>query len=157
MRALALSCVGVLLLAGLMAAPVMAQPQRIVSLDYCADSMCWAWPAAIRSLALSPRLPRSDYASSGPTRPRAIPVLRPDAEAVLAARPNLVVRSWGGGRTVDGAVLERLGIDVYQIGYVAGFDDVRREVRAPVSRTPSERPETGEAVLARMDAALESV
>lgn len=151
MRALALSCMS-LLLAGVMAAPAMAQPQRIVSLDYCADQYVLGLARREQITALSP-LARSDYASLA-DEAEGIPVLRPDAEAVLAARPDLVVRSWGGdGRLM--ALLERLGIEVHQIGYVTGFDDVRREVRAVSELLGT--PETGEAVLARMDTALESV
>ncbi len=151
MRSLASLCVS-LLLAGLMTAPVKAQPQRIVSLDYCADQYVLGLARREQIAALSP-LARSDYASLA-DEAEGLPVLRPDAEAVLAARPDLVVRSWGGdGRLM--ALLERLGIAVHQIGYVTGFDDVRREVDAASDMFGA--PETGETVLARMDAALEGI
>lgn len=151
MRLLA-SLSAALIVVGLLAAPVMAQPQRIVSLDYCADQYVLGLARREQIAALSP-LARSDYASLA-SEAEGLPLIRADIEAVLAARPDLVVRSWGGdGRLV--ATLERLGIAVHEIGYVTGFDDVRREVRAASEAFAA--PETGEAVLARMDAALESV
>ncbi|MFN3835021.1 MAG: ABC transporter substrate-binding protein [Glycocaulis sp.] len=151
MRLLA-SLSAALIAAGLVASPVTAQPQRIVSLDYCADQYVLGLARREQIAALSP-LARSDYASLA-AEADGLPLIRADLEAVLAARPDLVVRNWGGdGRLM--ALLERLGIAVHQIGYVTSFDDVRREVRA-ASEAFAE-PETGEAVLARMDAALVAI
>ena len=151
MRLLASLSVAVIM-AGLATMPVAAQPQRIVSLDYCADQYVLGLARREQIAALSP-LARSDYASLA-AEAEGLPLIRADLEAVLAAQPDLVVRSWGGdGRLV--ATLERLAIPVHEIGYVTGFEDVRREVRAASDAFAA--PEAGEAVLARMDAALEAI
>lgn len=100
-------------------------PQRIVSLDYCADQyvLRFADRAAIR--ALSPdAAKRFSYMRA---QARGVPTVRPRAADVIALEPDLVVRSYGGGPEVA-AFLEELGVPVVQIGFPQTLAEVRDEV-----------------------------
>lgn len=141
----------VLALAGLLVPyTALAQPQRIVSLDYCADQYVLGLADRSQVAALS-REAQAEY-SSHAARADGLAQARPQAEEILALRPDLVVRSWGGDPRAL-AAFERLGIAVHQIGYVADFDDVRRETRAAASAFGQERQ--AEDLLAGMEQSLE--
>jgi len=126
-----------------------ARATRIVSLDYCADQFALELAGRERMLAVSPD------ATAGFSFMRdaaaGITTLRPRAEDVLAARPDLVIRSYGGG---PGAVafFRRAGVPVVQIGFADNFDEVRTNVRRVAAALGV--PERGAAVLARMDARI---
>lgn len=101
------------------------QPQRIVSLDYCADQYVLRFAERDAILALSP------YAGERFSYMRAeaegLPTVRPRTADVLALRPDLVVRSFGGGADVV-PFLEELGVPVIQIGFPQTIAEVRDEV-----------------------------
>lgn len=103
-------------------APVHAA-ERIVSLDYCADQYALRI-APEKIIAVSPDA-RSDFSYM---RRAAVDVrtVRPTAENVLALKPDLVIRSYGGGPNA-GAFYTRLGIRVVQLGYAATLADIRSE------------------------------
>lgn len=89
---------------------------RIVSLDFCADQYVLKFAERSNILALSPYATEEiSYLSDQAV---GIPTVPPIAENVLALRPNLVVRSYGGGPNITN-FLERAGIDVIQIGWVS--------------------------------------
>ena len=80
-----------------------------------------------------------------------LPMRRVDLESVLAARPDVVVRYWGGEPRLI-AALEQRGVKVVTIPDATDFDGVRatgRTVAAALDRRPQ-----GEAVIAGMDARL---
>lgn len=129
-----------------------AQPRRIVSLDYCADQYVLGLADRSQIAALSPDA-EADFSSLA-EEAAGLAQVRPQAGEVLSARPDLVVRSWGGDPRAL-ALFERLGIEVHQIGFVADFDDVRRETRSAAAALGREGE--GEALLARMDAMLARV
>jgi iron complex transport system substrate-binding protein len=86
-----------------------SEARRIVSLDYCADQFILALAPREAIAALSMGAD-DDYAyfrqaASG------LKQIRPDLEAVLALKPDLVVRTWGGGPHLS-ARLEGFGIPV---------------------------------------------
>lgn len=142
-RALALA-----LAAGLAAGPVAASP-RVVSLDQCADQFVLALsdPSAIAGVS-----PRADDADSWMREAgRRAPKVRPTLEAVLARRPDLVVRHWGGDARLT-AALERRGVAVVQIDEAEDFEGVRANVRRVADAL--DRPERGEALVRAMDARL---
>ncbi|MBD0426065.1 ABC transporter substrate-binding protein [Aquisalinus flavus] len=96
-------------------------PRRIVSLDYCADQYVLALAGREDILALSPYA-EEDYSylreeASGLAK------VRPVAEDVLALKPDLIVRSYGGGPQAAES-FEKAGIPVVQIGYAATLADV---------------------------------
>lgn len=128
----------------------LAQPQRIVSLDYCADQYVLGLADRSQIAALSPDA-GADFSSLA-SEAAGLAQVRPQAEEVLGMRPDLVVRSWGGDARIL-ALFERLGIPVHQIGFVSDFDDIRRETRAAASAFG--RGETAETRLTGMDRALE--
>jgi iron complex transport system substrate-binding protein len=98
-----------------------AQPERIVSIDYCADQMVLGLVERERIAAVSVDV-ASDPAFSLP-RADGLPRVRAEVERVLAMRPTLVVRSYGGGPRFATA-MERAGVPVFTLPYAATLDDV---------------------------------
>ena len=122
---------------------------RVVSLDQCADQYV---------LGLAPRgdIAGLSYRALAPDSylreaARGLPLRRADLESVLAARPAVVVREWGG----DEGMVRRLqarGVRVVGIDDANDFDGVRaniRKVAVALDRAPQ-----GEALIGRMDAKL---
>lgn len=102
--------------------PAHAAPQRIVSLDYCADQFVLALADRSQIAALSRGARRDD--SYFRDRARGIRQTRGTLEEVLALRPDLVVRSWGG--PWDAAqIYGRFGVPVLQIESAPNFDGAR--------------------------------
>lgn len=95
------------------------KPIRIVSLDYCADQYVLKLSDREQILAISPDAVK-DYSYM---REAAIgvPTVRPVAEDVLILRPDLVVRSYGGGPNAS-AFFERAGVPVLQVGWASNVD-----------------------------------
>ncbi len=121
------------------------RPQRIVSLDYCADQYLLQLVGRERILALSPDAEREfSYlreAAAG------IPTVRPLAEDVLVLEPDLVIRSFGGGPNAA-ALYARAGVAVLNIGSAGTIEDVMSvltDVAAGLGET-----ERGAALLAEM-------
>jgi|TARA_R100000501_G_scaffold13151_3_gene23963 iron complex transport system substrate-binding protein len=101
------------------------RPRRIVSLDYCADQYVLKFADRQDILALSPYAGESfSYMREQAVGLRSV---QPHAENILALRPDLVVRSFGGGPNMA-AFLEQAGVSVVQLGYPASLADVREEV-----------------------------
>ncbi|MCY3595964.1 MAG: ABC transporter substrate-binding protein [Rhodospirillales bacterium] len=96
-------------------------PARVVSLDYCADQFVLKLADRERILAVSPDARRAfSYmrdAAAG------LPVARPVAEDVLVLKPDLVVRSYGGGPTAA-AFFARAGVPVLQVEWASDLNDV---------------------------------
>ena len=118
-----------LLLAGCAAAPSPlrheGEPQRVVSLDYCADQYVLRFAHREAIAALSPDAgKRFSYMRA---EAQGLPTVRPRAADVLALEPDLVVRSYGGDADVVG-FLEELGVPVVQIGFPQTLAEVRDEV-----------------------------
>lgn len=101
--------------------PVRAM--RIVSLDYCADQYVLKLVGRDRILALSPDATR-DF-SYMRAAAKGMPKVAPRAEDVLVLKPDLVVRSYGGGADA-GAFFARAGVPVLQLGYAEDLAGVRR-------------------------------
>ena len=124
--------------------------RRIVSLDYCADQYVLGLVDRSRILALSPDAGKAfSYLRA---EAAGMPVVRPRAENVLALRPGLVVRSYGGGPRAR-AFLERAGVPVLQIDYAADIAAVREGIRRVAGAL--DVAARGEALIADMDARLE--
>lgn len=128
------------------------RPARIVSLDYCADQYVLALAPRSAIAGLSPDAVREfshmrDLAGG-------LPRLRPDVESVLAARPDLVVRAYGGGPDLV-ARLQRAGIRVHQIG----FGERAAAIRAAAAEAAAamHAPERGARLLAAFDARVSAL
>lgn len=109
-----------------MAWPAHAEPRRVVSLDYCADQFVLALADRAQIAALSRGALRDD--SYYRERARGIRQVRPSLEEVLALRPDLIVRNWGGPWDAE-AVYARFGVPVLQVGDSADFTAARDDLR----------------------------
>ncbi|MEL7489889.1 MAG: ABC transporter substrate-binding protein [Pseudomonadota bacterium] len=94
---------------------------RVVSLDYCADQYVLKFVDRSQIAALSP----DAEASFSYMRREAhgLPKVRPRAEDILILKPDIVVRSYGGGPTIS-RFLDRVGVKVVQIGYASDLSSV---------------------------------
>ena len=79
--------------------PISAVPSRIVSLDFCADQFLLelADRGQITALSTQSQAEHSFWRA----RAKGIPQVRARAEAVLALRPDLVVRTYGGDPGIE--------------------------------------------------------
>ena len=128
---------------------VRSTGRGIVSLDYCADQFVLGLARPRDILAVSPD------AGAAFSYMRAVaaglPTVRPRAEDVLALRPDLVVRSYGGGPNAR-AFFERAGVPVLQIGFADDIDGARAVIRHAARGLGA--PERGEWLIGEMDARL---
>lgn len=122
---------------------------RVVSLDFCADQFVVKLADRADILAVSPDATR-DF-SFMRREAKGLRQVRPDAEAILALKPDVVIRSYGGGPQM-GPFLERAGIKVHQIGWGENFAAVRNNVREAAAALG--QPARGEAVVAEFDRRL---
>ncbi len=131
---------------------VVAEPRRVVSLDYCADQFVLEFVERERILALSP----DSQASFSYLRERArgLPQVRPRAEEVLSLSPDLIVRSYGGGPHA-GAFFGRAGVPVVQIGFGADLSGVRQVILETAAALDARK--RGRALVEAMDARLAAV
>jgi iron complex transport system substrate-binding protein len=125
--------------------PVRAM--RVVSLDYCADQYVLKLVGRDRILALSPDATR-DFSYMREAA-KGLPKVAPRAEDVLVLKPDLVVRSYGGGADA-GAFFARAGVPVLQLGYAEDLAGVRR-VLVETAAQLGERAR-GERIAQEMDA-----
>lgn len=100
-------------------------PRRIVSLDYCADQYVMQFAPKEAVAALSPDAAK-DF-SYLRAQAAGVATVRPRVEDVLALRPTMVVRSFGGDAGID-AALAGAGVEVVQLGYPQNLSDVRAEL-----------------------------
>lgn len=144
-RAFAVSVISALTLA---AGSASAQP-RIVALDQCADQYVIALAPREQIAGISPRADDDDARLR--REARGLPVRRPTLESVLAVRPSVAVRYWGGDERLLRALRAR-GVRILQIEDATDFAGVRANVRS-VSRGLGQAPR-GEKLIAAMDARL---
>ncbi|MGI9169590.1 MAG: ABC transporter substrate-binding protein [Caulobacteraceae bacterium] len=122
---------------------------RVYSLDQCADQYVLALAPRADIAGLSRRATKAD--SYLRAEVGALPLRRATAESVLAARPAVVVRYWGGDERLV-ADLRRLGMRVVTIDDAADFSAVRVNVRRVAAALGERR--AGEAMIGRMDRRL---
>lgn len=127
-----------------------AAAPTVMSLDSCADQYVLALIPKDSIVGLSARADDRDSYLRGLAV--GVPVRRATTESVLALRPDIVVRYWGGDARLESA-LTRRGVRVVRIEEATDFKGVRANVRA-VSAALG-RPAEGAALVARMDARLD--
>ncbi len=117
--------VGIVMAAALPALPAVAEPRRIVSLDGCADQYVLGLAPLADVVAVSDRatLPESWYRD----RVGHIRKVKPELETILALRPDVVVRTWGGDARLLVA-LQRFGIKVINISDVNTYAEAKAEL-----------------------------
>ncbi len=119
---------------------------RVFSLDQCADQFVVALAPRDAIVGVSPRVLDAD--SYMRAQAVGLPRRRASSEAILATRPQVVVREWGGDDRLT-RLLTRQGVSVVQIDEAQGFDGVRANVRKVAAAL--NQPGKGEALIARMD------
>ena len=128
------------------------QPQRIVSLDYCADQYVLRFADRNRILAVSPDAQR-DF-SYLRKRAAGLPTVRPVAEDVIVLKPDLVVRSYGGGPQAP-AMFARAGVPVHGVGWAEDFPAILLAIRNTAKALGA--AEEGDRVAAEMSRRLEAL
>ncbi|HJV41568.1 ABC transporter substrate-binding protein [Caulobacter sp.] len=138
------------LAAALAFAPVLAvAAPRVMSLDSCADQYVLALAPRDSIVGLSHRaVSRDSYMRASAA---GLPLRRATFESLVAARPQVVVRLWGGDARLSRA-LEKKGVSTVTLDDAADFDGVRANVRKVAAAL--DRRAEGEAIVARMDAQL---
>ena len=138
------------LVAALAFAPSLAlAAPRVMSLDSCADQYVLALAPRDSIVGLSHRaVSRDSYMR---TAAAGLPLRRATFESLVAARPDVVVRLWGGDARLSKA-LEKKGVATVALDDAADFDGVRANVRKVAAAL--DRRAQGEAIVARMDAQL---
>ncbi len=122
--------------------PVALSPTRIVSLDHCADQYVLKFAPRDHILAVSPGA--DENYSFMREEAAGVSTVRSTAEDVLALRPDLVVRSYGGGP--DAATFfERAGVPVLEVGWAADIPSVLTTVERMAAALGS--PDAGRAVV----------
>ncbi len=125
--------------------PAAWPPQRIVSLDFCADQYVLRLAERERILAVSPDAER-DF-SYMRERAAGLPTVRPVAEDVIVLKPDLVVRSYGGGPQAP-VMFARAGVPVHNVGWAEDFPAILRTIGE--TATALGNPDQGHAVAAEM-------
>lgn len=121
----------------LLAAPLSAAPERVVSINLCADQFTVALAAPGQIVALSP-LAADPELSAVAGRAKEFPRVRPNAESVLALAPDLVLAGPWGGREAE-AILKGRGIRVLRLPLAESFSAIRAqllEVGAALGQMP---------------------
>ena len=133
-------------------APAPDRAQRIVSLDFCADQYVLKFVERDRILAVSPDAVREfsymrDVAAG-------LPTVRPVAEDVIALKPDLVVRSYGGGPRMS-LLFSRAGVPVYNVRWAQDIDEIQQVIEEAARALGS--PEQGLAIAEEMRTRLASL
>ncbi|WP_230532273.1 ABC transporter substrate-binding protein [Microvirga roseola] len=126
------------------------KPQRVVSLNLCADQLLLALAdrEQIASLSFLSRDPSLSFLAE---EAAALPVNEGRAEAVLFGGADLVLAGTYGQQH-QAALLQAQGLDVLRLGPWTRLEQGREQIRALARRLG--HPERGEALIARIDAAL---
>ena len=137
------------ILAACALAPPAAAGPRVMSLDSCADQYVLALAPRETIVGLSHRaVSRDSYMRR---EAAGLPLRRATFESLVSARPDVVVRLWGGDARLSRALAGK-GVTAVTLDDAADFEALRVNVRK-VAAALDRRPE-GEALIARMDAQL---
>lgn len=132
-------------------APAPVRPQRIVSLNACADQYLIALADKGRILALT-RFARDPSLSFYADKARDYPISQDQAEAVLALRPDLVIAS--PYRAADSLALLKGRVRIFDMASAESFDEVVQQTRQIAAAIG--QPERGEALIRSMRARVEA-
>jgi iron complex transport system substrate-binding protein len=132
------------------AAPALAAPERVASIQLCGDQLALALAdsAQIASLSWHAADPVQSYMAE---KAKGLPQNYGTAEEVIALRPDLVLAgAYSGRETV--ALLRRLGANVLELELPRSFRDIARQTR-DVAAALGHR-ERGEMLVTEMEARL---
>ena len=136
--------------AALLASPAFAKPQRVVSLNLCADELALrlADASVVKSVTWLSQDPRNANLAA---KAAALPANDGHAEEALAYDPDLVlVGPFADPASI--ALLKQVGARVFVVGAPRTLDGVRRQIRDLAAALGE--PQRGEALVAAMDARL---
>jgi iron complex transport system substrate-binding protein len=136
----------------LAALPALAAQRRVVSLNLCTDQLL-VLLAPEKVVALSP-LARDPALSTVAAQAAHLPWVRPDAEAVLALAPDLVLAGPYGAQTTLAALANR-GLAIERTVMPQDFPAIRAETRRFAALLGAEA--AGERLLAAMDRTLAAI
>jgi len=141
------------LAAALASSGAAADPRHIMSLNMCADGLLLDLVPAnrIASVTFLSRSPNDSYRWSAAAR---VPISRGSAEEVLAESPDLVLVGTYTTTTTR-ALLKKIGTPMVEVPPANSFAEIRAVTRM-VARAVGEAAR-GEAMIARMDAALRAL
>lgn len=137
--------------------PAINTPARIVSLDYCADQYVLKLVERDYIAALSPDAGKAfSYLKD---EARGIPTVQSRTEDIVALRPDLIVRSYGGGANAP-AFFAQLGIPVLNIGWAADMDGIKSvtmDMARGLGAVDSGAVIKGQALVTQIDARLSAL
>jgi len=109
--------------AGAVEAQQSAKPyRRVISLDFCADQYVLKLLDKSQILAVSPQATKAfSYMAAAAME---VPTVQPRAENILILKPDLVVRSYGGGPNIS-QFLQRAGVPVLHVGWASDIDGAK--------------------------------
>ena len=139
-----------LVLLGVSAFAADAKPQRVVSINLCADQLLVALADPGQIAALSP-LVRDRHLSYVADLARPLPVHRGTAEDIVKTQADLVLIGPYDNRYLRAFILEK-GVPVLTLGHWTSLAQGRDEIRKLADALGT--PERGAALIAAMDSAL---
>ncbi|MGB6185899.1 MAG: ABC transporter substrate-binding protein, partial [Sphingopyxis granuli] len=128
-------------------------PQRVVSLNLCADQLLLALADRDRIAGLT-RNATDPGMSAAAAAARGLPLIRNAAEQILVAAPDLIVGMPASGSAAV-AALPRGSFRTLDLPTADSFDVIRRTIR--LTATALGHPARGEALIARMERDLAGV
>ncbi len=133
--------------------PVEAKPQRIVSINICADALVLELAPRASIASVTFLATDSDYSPKA-SAAQGIPVNRGKAEEILALQPDLVVAGRYTGQTTV-RLLRSLGFNLVELEMPVSIAQAREQIHRLA--TALEEPARGDAVIAQLDARLDAV
>ena len=128
------------------------ETRRIISLDYCADQYVLKLVDRSDIAGLSPDAEKifSYYREEA----AGLATVRPRAEDILIQKPDIVVRTYGGGPNIT-ALLNRIGVEVVQIPYAADLAGVKSAIKETANALDAEQ--RGNALIEEMDRRIDAL
>lgn len=123
----------------------IADANRVVSIDFCADQYALKLLPKNRILALSNNADKHfSY-----MRDKAVNLLKikPTAEDIILLEPDLIIRSYGGGPYAT-STFEKAGIPVLQIPFVDNIEGIQNTIRVIAARLGVQ--DLGEEIISEM-------
>jgi len=147
---LGLAITGAIAVGATVKAPTTAQPQRIVSLNMCADQLVLALADRNQIAGLTRNAPKPELSAEA-AKARGLRILGTSAEEILEIEPDLVV----GMPARRSAAMAALGGQGYNMLDLQSANTVE-EIYAAIRQTAAAvgHPERGEALIAQMQGEL---
>jgi len=132
--------------------PFVSKPMRIISLDLCADQYVLKLIERDRILALSPDAAK-DFSYMRESA-KGLPIVNSTAEDVLILKPDLIVRSYGGGPNAE-RFFQSAGVPVITLGWAGNIEGIMTLIRETSIKIGEARK--GEAVISDMKRRLAAI